>query len=232
VAKQSVPSVAFTKEDLTIRRRNYGEVGQMNWVEAQIDRMDKDLLIQMDRSLVFHGGEKATATKPGMVVGIIAEAMTRGNIVTGFGAITSTEKINDALTASRNKGGFADFIMVGSANYDSIQKLASKETAVTVPDRLQIVLGASVSAIETKVGRLIPILNLNFPDDKIVVGNTADLFWAPLAGFEAPGADRTIAQESTRNDQAFTVDSLTQGTTYYFNSNKNLTLITDVEQGS
>jgi hypothetical protein len=47
-----------------------------------------------------------------MVVGIIAEAMTRGNIVTTFGAITSTEKINGALTASRNKGGFADFIMV------------------------------------------------------------------------------------------------------------------------
>jgi hypothetical protein len=43
-----------------------------------------------------------------------------------------------------------------------------------------------------------------------------------------PGADRTVAQESTRNDQAFTVDSLTQGATYYFNSNRDMTILTGV----
>lgn len=230
VAKQSVPSVAFTKEDLTIRRKNFGEDGSMNYVEAQIDRMDKNLLIEMDKSLVYHSGQKAANGNPGMIVGLISEALTRGNVVTSFGTISSTEKINDALTASRNKGGFSDFIMVGSDNFDAIQALANDETQVNVPDRLQVVLGASVSAIETKVGRLIPILNLNFPADKFVVGNSADLFWAPLAGFETPGADRTIAQDSTRNDQAFTVDTLTQGTTYYFNSNKNLTIATGVTQ--
>ena len=184
----------------------------------------------MDKALVYHSGQKAANGNPGMIVGLISEALTRGNVVTSFGVIDSTEKINSSLTASRNKGGFADFIMVGSDNYDKIQALASSETQVNVPDRLQVVLGASVAAIDTKVGRLIPVLNLNFPADKIVVGNSADLYWAPLAGFETPGADRTIAQESTRNDQAFTVDSLSQGTTYYFNSNKNLTVITGVTQ--
>jgi hypothetical protein len=38
-----------------------------------------------------------------MFVGLIAEALTRGNVVTTFGAITDVEKINTALTASRNK---------------------------------------------------------------------------------------------------------------------------------
>jgi hypothetical protein len=38
-----------------------------------------------------------------MVVGLIAEALTRGNIVSSFGAIDSVAKINNALTASRNK---------------------------------------------------------------------------------------------------------------------------------
>lgn len=230
VAKNTVPAVGFTKEDLTIKRKNYGEQGQLDWVNAQIDRMDKDLLIQMDRALVYHGGEKASATSPWMVVGIIAEALTRGNVVTSFGTISSVEKINQALTASRNKGWFADFIMVWPDNYDAIQKLASTETQMSVPSRLQLVLGASVAAIETKVGRLIPVLNLNFPADKIVIGNSADLFWAPLAGFEIPGADRTIATESTRNDQAFTVDSLTQWVAYYLNTNKNMTIITGVTQ--
>lgn len=230
VAKNTVPAVGFTKEDIWIKRKAFGENGLMNYVDSQIDRMDKDLLIQMDRSLVYHSGQKGTATNPAMWVGIISEALTRWNVVTWFGVISSVEKINDALTASRNKGWFADFIMVWPSNYDKIQKLASSETTMNVPSRLQLVLWATVSAIETKVGRLIPILNLNFPDDKFVVGNSADLYWAPLVGFTSPGADRTIAQESTRNDQAFTVDSLAQWVAYYLNTNKNMTICTGVTQ--
>lgn len=99
---------------------------------------------------------------------------------------------------------------------------------MTVPDRLQMILGSSVSAIVTKVGTLIPVLDLNFPDDKMIALNSNDLFWAPLAGFEAPGADRTTVQESTRNNQAFESDSLTQGVAYYLNTNRNMTIWTGI----
>lgn len=233
VAKNTVPAVSFTKEDLVIKRKAFGEAGQMDYVNNQIDRMDRDLLVTLNKSLVFHGGQKATATTPGMVVGLIAEAMTNGNIVTTYGDFDSVQKLNTALTASRNKGGTADVIVCWPANYDALQNLAyASNISQTVPDRLQLVLGAEVKAIVTKVGTLIPVLDLSFPDDKIVVCNSANLFWAPLSGFEVPGADRTIAQESTRNDQAFTVDSLTQGATYYFNSNRDMTILTGVTQSS
>jgi hypothetical protein len=71
-------------------------------------------------------------------------------------------------------------------------------------------------------------MDLSFPDDKIVICNSANLYWAPLVGFEVPGADRTVAQDSTRNNQAFNVDSLTQGATYYFNTNRDVTILTNV----
>ena len=45
-----------------------------------------------------------------MVVGIIAEAMTNGNINTSTGAINSVDDINDGLTASRNKHLLHDFL--------------------------------------------------------------------------------------------------------------------------
>jgi len=218
---------------LNIRRKAYGEAGQMDYVNAQIDKMDKDLLINLNKSLIYHAGEKPANGNPGMVVGLVAEALTNGNIVTTFGAITSAEKLNDALTASRNKGGSADTIICGPTVYDDIQKLANANgIIVNVPNRLELVLGASVKAIATKVGTLIPVLDINFPDDKVVVCNSANLYRAPLAGFEVPGADRTIAQESTRNNQAFTVDSLTQGAAYYFNSNRDMTILTGVTKAS
>ena len=230
VAKNTVPSVSFTKEDLNIKRKKYWEQGQMTYVNAQLDRMDKDLLITMNKALITHSGQKGTKDKPWMFVGIIEEMLTRGNVVTSFGAITDTEKLNDALTASRNKGWEANVIIVSPANYDAINKLANTETQVNVPDRLQVVLWASVSAISTKVGMLIPVMDLSFPDDKIVICNTADLYWAPLTWFTLPWADREIAQESTRNNQSFTADSITQWVTYYFNTNRNGSIFTGVTQ--
>jgi hypothetical protein len=75
-----------------------------------------------------------------MVVGLLEEASTRGNLVTTFGAISSVEKLNAALTASRNKGGIANTILCGPASFDDIQKLAKSETSLTVPSRLQLIL--------------------------------------------------------------------------------------------
>lgn len=233
VSKNTVPAVSFTKEDLNIKRKAYGEAGQMDYVNAQIDKMDKDLLINLNKSLIYHSGEKPANGNPWMLVGLIAEALTNGNIVTTFGSITSVEKLNDALTASRNKGGSADVIVCWPTVFDDLQKLAnSNGIVVNVPNRLELVLGATVKAIVTKVGTLIPVLDINFPDDKVVVANSKNLFRAPLAGFEVPGADRTIAQDSTRNNQAFTVDSLTQGAAYYFNSNRDVTILTGVTKAS
>lgn len=228
VAKNTVPSVAYTKENLTELRKAYGEAGMTNYIDAQVNMMDKNLLINMNKSVLYSSGEKPTATKPWMVVGLLEEASTRGNLVTTFGAISSVEKLNAALTASRNKGGIANTILCGPASFDDIQKLAKSETSLTVPSRLQLILWESVSAIQTKIGMLMPVLDLTFPDDKILVLNSADLFYAPFAGFELPGANRTTVQESTRNDQSFIVDSICQGTTYYVNTNKNMTLISGI----
>lgn len=228
VAKNTVPAVSYTKENLTEMRKLYGDAGMTNYIDAQINVADRDLLVKMNRSVIYSAGSKPTLTSPWMVVGLIEEAMTRGNIVTTFGAISSVEKINNALTASRNKGWFADVIICGPASYDDIQKLANSEVTVSVPARLQLVLGASVASIQTKVGSLIPVLDLEFPDDKIIVCNSADLFWSAFAGFELPWANRTLVQESTRNDQAFIVDSISQGTTWYTNTNRNCTIITGI----
>lgn len=230
VAKPTVPAVSFTKEDLGIKRKAYGQAGQLDYVNAQIDKMDKDLLIQMNRGLVFHGGQKATATAPWMNVGILAEAQTNGIINTSTGIITLAT-LDTALTPSRNRGGSANVIVMSAANFDIVMNLANAANiTVNVPDRLQLTLGNSVKAIVTKVGTLIPVLDLSYPDDKVVICNTSDLFYAPLVGFEVPWADRTVAQESTRNDQAFTVDSIAQGVSYYYNSSKNMTILTGVTQ--
>lgn len=232
VAKNTAPAVSFTKEDMNIKRKAYGEAGQLDYVNAQIDKMDKELLISLNKSLIYHAGEKPANWNPWMVVGIIAEALTNGNIVTAFGDITM-EKINDALTASRNKGGSADTILCGAEAYDAIQKLAKDYgMVVNTPNRLNLVIGDTVKALVTKVGTLVPVLDINFPSDKVIICNSANLFRAPLAGFEVPGADRTVAQESTRNNQAFTVDSIIQWAAYYFNSNRDMTILTGVTYGS
>ena len=229
VAKNTIPAVSFTKEDLILDRKYYGEAGQADYVSSQIDKNEKDLMINMSKSLINHWGQVATNTNPWMVVGIIAEAMTRGNIKTSFGTISTVVGINDALTASRNKGGSADIILCGSRAYDAIQKLAN-DSGITqsVPSRLELVLGSSVAAIVTKVGTLVPVMDLNFPDDKMIICNSSDLHWSPLLGFETPWADRTTSQESTRNNQAFTVDSLTQWAAWYENTNINTTIITGI----
>lgn len=230
VAKPTVPSVSFTKEDLVIKRKAYGEAGQLDYVNAQIDKMDKDLLIQMNKWLVYHGGQKATATTPWMFVWVLAEAQTNGIISTSTGVI-DLDKLDTGLTPSRNRWGSSNVMVMSAANYDIVMKLANAANiTVSVPDRLELILGKSVKAIVTKVGTLIPVLDLSYPDDKLVVCNSADLWYSPLVGFEVPGADRTIAQESTRNDQAFTVDSLAQWVTYYYNSSKNMTIFTGVTQ--
>ena len=83
----------------------------MDYVNAQIDIQDKDLLVTLNRSLIFHGGEKPANGNPGMVVGLIAEGLTNGNIVENFGDLDSVKKLNKALTASRNKGGSANVIV-------------------------------------------------------------------------------------------------------------------------
>lgn len=232
VAKNTIPAVSYTKENLTEMRKLYGKEGMTNYVDAQINVADRDLLVKMNRSVIYSSGSKPTLTSPWMVVGLIEEAMTRGNIVATFGAISSVAKINSALTASRNKGWFADVMVCWPNSYDDIQKLANSEVTVTVPARLQLVLGASVASIQTKVGSLVPVLDLEFPDDKIIICNSADLFWSAFEWFELPWADRTLAQESTRNDQAFTVDSISQGTTWYLNTNKNCTILTGVTHSS
>lgn len=227
VAKNTVPAVSFTKEDLVIKRKYYGENGQMDYVNSKIDNMDKHLLVTQNKNMIYSWGQKGTATTPASLVWIIQEATTKGNIFTNFGAIDTVEKLNGALTVSRNKWGSADVIICGPSSYDDIQKLANlSSVSMQTPNRLELVLGASVKALVTKVGTLIPVLDISFPDDKVLICNSNDLYWAPLTWFETPGADRTIATESTRNDQAFTVDSITQWATYYFNSNKNMTIIT------
>jgi hypothetical protein len=71
-------------------------------------------------------------------------------------------------------------------------------------------------------------MDLDFPTGTAVFLNTADISLHPFEGFTTPGGDRTTAQESARNDQAFTYDSLTQFGTLYRNSNKNMTIITGV----
>ena len=64
VAKNTAPAVSFTKEDLNIRRKAYGEAGQLDYVNAQIDKMDKELLISLNKSLIYHAGEKPAAGNP------------------------------------------------------------------------------------------------------------------------------------------------------------------------
>jgi len=67
---------------------------------------------------------------------------------------------------------------------------------------------------------------LNMDDDTIVIGNTNDFSIHPFEGFTLPGGDKTVAQESSRNDQAFTYDSICEFVTFYKNSSKNLTILT------
>lgn len=230
VAKTTVPAVTFTTEDLTVLRKDYDEKGMEDYIDAQVEAQEKKLLKTMNKSVLFSSGEVATKTTPGSLVGLIEEAQLRGNRETTFGAIDSLEKIDNALDASAKKGGSANVILCGHKAYRAIQALAKDEPLVqqSISNRMDLVLGNSVRALETQVGTLVPIKDLNMPDDKVIILNSNDLYYAPFAGFEIPGADRTQAQESTRNDQKVTIDSIAQGGTFYENSNRNMTILEGV----
>ena len=103
VAKTTVPAVTFTKEDLTVLRKDYDEKGMEDYIDAQVEAQEKKLLKSMNKSVLFSSGEVATKTTPGSLVGLIEEAQLRGNREQSFGAITSLEKIDDALDASAKK---------------------------------------------------------------------------------------------------------------------------------
>lgn len=232
VAKNTIPAVEFTKEDITTKRKHYWEEGFPEYVNAQIDIMEKDLLVQMNRSLIKHSWQVATNTTPWMVVGLLEEATSRWIVVTNFGTLSTVKMLNDALTTCRNRGWIVDVAVMSPNNYDLFQELTDSNTKKEVPTLLRQILGNSVDSIVTKAGTIIAVMDINFPDDKIVLGNTEDWYWAPFKWFDLPWADRELAQKSSRNDQAFTVDSLTQGCTYYFNSYRNLTILTGVTQSS
>jgi hypothetical protein len=202
----------------------------LDYVNSQIDRMDRDLLVQMDRALIFHSWQKTTATTPWMAVWIIEEAQTNWIIVSNFWNLSTVKKLNDALTVCRDRGWIVNFALLSPANYDAFQELTDSNTQKQVPWLLGQVLWYSVAAINTKAGTIIPIMNLNFPDDKITIWNSADLNWSPFTWFTVPWADRMIAQESTRNDQQFTVDSITQWVPYYGDTYRNMTILTGVTQ--
>jgi len=230
VAKTTVPAVTFTKEDLTVLRKDYDEKGMEDYIDAQVEAQEKKLLKSMNKSVLFSSGEVATKTTPGSLVGLIEEAQLRGNREQSFGSIASLEKIDDALDASAKKWGSANVILCGHKAYRAIQALAKDEPLVqqTINNRMDIVLGNKVRALETQVGTLVPVKDLNMPDDKMIILNSGDLYYAPFAGFEIPGADRTEAQESLRNDQKITIDSIAQGGTFYENTNRNMTIIEDI----
>ena len=231
VGKYTVPSLGFTKEALVEARAYYGKAGKEDYVSSQIIEKDKDLLNTMDK-LLLKGTREAwdDESQPWMTRWLLEEATLKGNLVTSFWLLTLTS-LATALTPSRNKWGKSNFMWVSPANYDIIQALVKDETALPNPlNRLSIELWSQVKALNTKVGRLVPIMMLNMPDDTIIIGNSADFSIHPFEWFTIPGWDKTVAQESSRNDQAFVYDTLTQVVTYYKNSNKNLTILTGVTQ--
>ena len=230
VGKYTIPALTFTKEALTEARGFYGKQGKEDYVSSQILEKDKDLIRTMNKLMLKGTREMgADETEPGMTRGLLEEATLKGNVSTTFGAIATVKKISDACTASRNKNGKANFILCSPASYDDIQALADVETDLPRPlERLGLELGSKVKAIHTKVGRLVPIMDTDMDDDKMVIGNNADFSIHPFEGFTLPGGDWTVAQASSRNDQEFTYDSICQFVSYFKNSNKNLTIITGV----
>ena len=229
VGKYTVPSLEFTKEDINIEREKYGEAGYEDFISAQILIKDKTLIQTMNKALLHGTKEIGNKNTPAMTRGLLEEASLKGNVSTSFGTIDSLAKIDDALTASRNKMWEANVLLCWPSAFDAIQKLGSVENQKPqILDRLNVELGTRVVSIFTKVGTLFLVMDLDMPNDKIVILNTADLSFHPLVGFTTPGWDKTTAQESARNDQSFVYDTLAQGWTYFQNSNKNMTLITDI----
>lgn len=226
VGKYTVPSLKYTKEQLTENRKYYGEAGSKDFISEQILEKDKDLLKTTNKLLIHGTREEWAEWEPGMTRGILEEAELRGNVVTSVGAITSLDVIDDALTASRNKWGKANVLLCGSATFDDIQKLGVVENQrPQILNRLEVELGTRVVSIYTKVGQLFLVMDLDMPDDKAVVLNTQDISIHPFEWFTTPGGDRVTAQESTRNDQSFVYDTLTQFWSLYKNTNKNMTLL-------
>lgn len=227
--KYTVPSLNFTKEQLVENRKYYGEAGAEDYVSEQILEKDRELISTVNK-LIIHGTREEGATgQPGMTRGILEEATLRGNVVTAVGAISSLDVIDSALTASRDKGGKSNVLLCGTATFDDIQKLGVVENQrPQILNRLEVELGTRVVSIYTKVGQLFLVMDRDMPSDTAVVLNTGDLSIHPFSGFTTPGGDRTTAQESARNDQAFFYDTITQFGTLYKNSNKNMTVLTGI----
>ncbi len=229
VMKTTVPALEYTKEDVGINRKLYGENGYNDFISSEMLDKDKDLVVTMNKLLIHGTRAEGTATTPAQTRGLIEEATLNGNIVTSFGAISSLSKINDALLASQTKKGEANVLVCGVSAYNDIQKLDKVENQLpAVLNRLESELGTRVVTIHTVVGSLVIVLDQDMPADKMVICNSKDLSIHPLVGFTTPGGDKTIAQESTRNDQAFVYDTLSQVGTYYKNSSRNMTIITGI----
>lgn len=232
VAKFTVPALNYTKEDIMIKRKYYGEDWMENYISQQMLERDKDLIRTMDKMLYISSATAGTGSwstgTPALTKWLLEEATERWNIVTSFGN-RSSESLQDALTASRNKFWESNVILVSTKGYDEIQKLSVTETQLPQPlNRLSITLWDKVNALVTKVWVLTPIWSPDVADDTAIILNTSNLSIHPLIGFTTPGWDKTTAQENARNDQAFVYDTISQVGTFYKNTNRDVTLITGI----
>ena len=233
VAKNSIPSVSFVKEDVSVDREFYWEKGYQDYVSEQILDADRDLLIARDKSLLRSTAQAGTGSwetgTPAMTKWLMEEATERANIKTTFGSLSDFDKINDALIASQGKHWKANVLLCSLAFRNAIQKLWAIETQLPAPlNRLAIAIWNQVSVLNTNVGQLTIVWSADMPDDKAIVLNTKDLSRHPLVWFTNAGWDKKTTQESARNDQAFNYDTLMQGWTVFLNTNKNMTLITGI----
>lgn len=225
--KYTVPSLQYNKEQLVENRKYYGEAGSQDYIAEQILEKDKDLIKTVNRLLIHWTREEGAPNEPGMTRGLIEEATLRWNVVTWFGSLDSLAKIDTALTASRNKWGKANVMICWSDVFDLVQALWVVENQrPQILNRLAVELWTRVVSIYTKVWQIFLVMDLDFPAGTAVILNTADISLHPFEWFTTPGWDRTTAQESARNDQAFVYDTLTQFGTLYKNSNKNMTIMT------
>jgi len=229
VWKYTVPSLKFTKEDVNIQRAKYGEAWYENFIASQILAKDKSLIETVNKALIYGTKEVGSDTMPSMTRWLLEEASLKGNVVTSFGTISSLSKIDDALTSSRNKQWEANVLLCWPSAFDAIQKLWVVENQKPqILNRLEVELGTRVVSVFTKVWTLYLVMDLDMPIDTIVVLNNSDLSIHPLVGYTTPWGNKTTAQESTRNDEAFVYDTISQFGTYFRNSNKNLTIISGI----
>lgn len=230
VGKYTVPSLKYNIEQLTENRKYFNnDVEFDNFISYNLIDKDRELLMTTNKMIINGTREEGAEGEPGMTRGILEEASLRGNVVTGVGAISALSVIDDALTASRNKWGRANVMFCWPATFDDIQALAVIENQrPQIINRLQVELGTRVVRLTTKVGDLVVVMDLDFPNDKVVICNSADISIHPFEGFTMPGGDRTTAQDSARNNQALIYDTLTQFGTLYLNSTKNMTLMTGI----